>query len=264
MRRKRKSRGTWFPTIGTFETQSAVNDLAGFYFTIPVAGDGTTTMVVAPITFDTPHETEDASAAEEPLVDFIGNEYILRRIVGKCFAGITQERADGNDPSSAPGALFCSAFFVARAGDSTDNQLPIGMASETDNLGGRNYDPLHPDCIREPWIWRRVWLLGNSGQIFGPPNEIADGSPTTAHAGFADPIASFPRTTAGYGSVADGPHIDAKTIRRVTSDDRLWWVGAVHRLPIDVTFENDTMHVNGFLDYRIFGSLRKARNRGNF
>ena len=256
MRRRRRVPVTWFPNLGTAGI-ATTDDWSGRAARIPALSNGTTSTQILPVTFDSPDETEQATTAD-PLVSLIGSEYLLRRIVGKIL--LCADTQDGSETRVWTGVLVTCGWFVARANDTTltgGTDVPIGSTGAS-AVDAPLYGPQHPDVIREPWMWRRSWILGNPG------SQVINGT----RGGFS----SFPSNNALYGSVSDGPHFDVKVKRRVSSDDRLWWIVQTRQLddngnvdPITTSFSTtNTTQVRWVLDYRILGSLRKARNRGNF
>lgn len=255
--RRTRRRGTWFPTIGT-NLATAENVVSGRAFALTLVNHVIIT-AISPITIDRPQEGDELSSSIDSLTDVIGSEYVLQRIVGKVFA----ERISAPDPITVrdenPAILFGAGFFVARANDSAVGggaDTPIGSATEAERRD--NYSPIENDTIREPWIWRRTWILGTAGQSTlsqaGTGTIITTTNGTSTH---------YPASTALYGSVWDGPHIDSKVKRKIGNDDRLWF--AVSATPFSLDTElNNTLLISGYLDFRIFGSLRKARNRSAF
>jgi len=262
--RRRKSGGTWFPVIGTAGPESSDDEASGREFTLVPAIDGTTSVEISPIIPDAPAEGDEVdTAAGGVLAGIVGQEYFLRRIVGKLFAS-----NDSTDTSATvttySAILFGAGFFVARANDSESGgglSTPVGSASVAERRS--NYNPLAADCIREPWIWRRTWVLGNPRALNAPSGIAFEGITGffASAQGLTGPTLS---ATMHYGSVMDGPHIDAKTRRRVRLDERLWFVVAARGLPIGSTAEAATSVIHGYLDFRVFADLRKARNRGVF
>lgn len=246
-RTKRRARYTWLPTIGTDGQQEGGTDNAsGREFALSVPQDGSSNVILSELTFDEPSEGDFLDSTFSKLNEIIGNEWYLKRIVGKLFAGINQNNP-GAGEDTVGGALFAAGFFIARADDRNvagTAKQPIGAASLAERI--ENYSPIGEENIREPWIWRRAWVLSNQ---VGTPNPNS--------------FDQFPRNTAEYGSVMDGPHIDAKTSRRIGQDDRLWFAVAARTLPIGNVFDN-IVQINGYLDFRILGALRKARNSGKF
>lgn len=245
MRRRRTNNGTWLP-VSTSDVAEGFNTLQletqGLHVALPVDGNGAIFTYVLPLTQDAPIEG-DAYGATESLADVIGSEYFLKRLVGKLYAAYTEAAEGGFD--------FCkiaAGFFVARV-DSRYVETPIGAnisnswlsdASEEDYRATQSYSPLAVATVREPWIWRRSWVLASS-------------------------LESLPRSTANYGSVLDGPHIDAKTKRRVVNDERLFFAISTSRWPyLDTGSGAADGQLDVDIDLRIFGALRKATQRGVF
>lgn len=256
MRKRKRQNVTWFPTIGASGGVAVENDVCGRPFQLSVTPNGSVSIALTPLTFDVPAEAEDVPSNEAGVLNaIVGNEYVIKRIVGKICAGLEQDRRSDNDPSTPIACLMGAGFFVARAGDGADSDNPIGGTNGT--VLRTSYNPLHPDCIREPWMWRRTWMLGNQAH-----NVLGAGGSTVAS---GQGPSTFPKCIQDYGDGYSGGHIDVKSSRRVSQDDRLWFVVAVTKFPIqgDVTF-NEDLTLDGYLDYRILGSLRKARNNGNF
>lgn len=239
--RRRKTRFKWFLPIGSEGPAADIEDDSnGIGIALTIPANGTTTLNVTPLIVDTP---SDDIAPGNPLGFYEGNEYFIKRIVGKLFAGFTQAAAS----TGTPAVLLGAGLFVARAedDDSGGPLVPIGAGSVAQLTD--NYSPLRVENNREPWIWRRTWILSNRLH-------------TAADAGG---INSYPRTTSEYGSVADGPHVDAKTARRVKDGERLWWVLAGRNFPLNTT-SNTAEQVTAYLDYRVLGAQRRSRNRSAF
>lgn len=254
---RRKSRGTWFPMLGTtrFESELQISfTLQQMELTIPTGIDEPVVGVL-PITLDEPQDSNDQSSDTKGIGEFIGNEYIVKRVVGQLFLSrtTTTSEAVGTD---WPDVLVTSGFFVARAADGNDDftdHVPVGWTT-TD--AWRNYSPQATQNIREPWMWRRSWILGHrlSGQ---PPVGVA--APATAiNTTVAD---AFPVSNVYYPNMSDH-RVDIKSRRRVRQDERLWWVvGAIPRI---TTFGVDQVVIRASLDARVFGDLRKPRAHGSF
>lgn len=260
MAKRRRRRGTWFPNVGTSGPgENADDDDAGRWLDLPVNNDGTSNTVIFDLTFDSPIEDEAIPVGPNArsLADIIGSEYILRRIVGKCFVAQAQDPTIGSQFAT----VVTAGFFVARAEDSSSeaagNAQPIG--TETALETRENYSPAAVSTVREPWIWRRRWILGNYVQAVtsGVRREGA---------------LQFPPSNALFhaGGVMDGPHIDAHTIRRVSQDDRLWFSISARALggnfsdPFSVDITGAPLNIAVHLDYRLFGSLMKAKQKGSF
>lgn len=251
--RRRRRRGTWLPAVGTAIPGAEDGALPELQFTIGVAA--TLSTIISPLLLDDTPDADAAVAAGSSLSDIIGSEYVLERIVGKLHASRVLTLGVENQDSE-PAVLLGCGFFVARKNDDASGggtDTPIGSASVIER--NSNYSPLELDTTREPWIWRRTWLLGNSGGILGFPDSAEQ----------SQLVAGLPSSTVGYGSVLDGPHIDSKVKRRIRSDDRLWFAVSTITFPVGATpTVGIGTNVVGRLDYRTFGSLRRARNTSAF
>lgn len=260
MRRRRKQRVTWLPSLGTL-----YNKNEGIFGTWNIQGSinfdssaDVSLLKLGPVVYDAPLRDDTFPTtdndAQHQLVDFIGNEYSLKRIVGKAFFhwDIANAMDQGSGPEAAQVTL---GFFVARADDQGASQgedLPVGGSTGANQL---LYDPDDRTTIREPWIWRRKWIIGNpSGAL--PTNQVTGAF-------------QFPPTNAtGYGGgVADGPTIDTKIGRRIVNDDRLFYAISVKPYPLDKDYTvipDSTTAIRYALDLRVLGVLRKAHNRSAF
>lgn len=258
-KRRRRRRGTWFPNLGTAGSPGDPDDddYGRFFRIVADNNAGTSNTIILDLTFDQPEEDEALSGGvnRSTLADIIGSEYILRRIVGNFFCA---SDLNNNAETGSFATMVTAGFFVARAEDSSteaaDISLPIGTETAVETR--ENYSPAQGSTIREPWIWRRRWILGNSVRFNGAS---------------AEGVTQFPPTNTTFQpGVMNGPFIDARTVRRVSQDDRLWFACSVRQLgPLwDTPFINDgvaqNVNVNCHLDYRLFGHLTKARNRGTF
>jgi len=207
---------------------------------------------VQPVTFD-----YSDSASQEEGVDFRslqdlaqGNAYRLRRIVGKFHAAaLTIDNAE----TVIPTVDLAAGFMVCRTDD--DGNILVEQAGVS---GDVTRGPLAQDGAEDPWIWRRRWLLTGvqSAITYTTGTTLADTIALNTLLGFQG---QFPQTTAGYGSVQDGPHIDQKTARVISRDERLFfWVQA--RLSNPST-ETNNASLPYQLDVRLLASLRQ--NIGN-
>jgi len=257
MRRRRRNNGTWLPTYGTLVSEDNESYVSGFAFSDPVDDDGGISTVCFPITADAPAYQGDNVGNNTTMAEVIGNEYFLDRIVGKLFIQYAPSEEVDLDVTAGP-VLVSAGFFVARA-DDANFQNPVGGGSAAELRD--NYSPLELDTIREPWIWRRTWLLGLAGWQSAAPNSGTSGDATAR--GF---VSKWPCANWMYGSVSDGPHIDAKTKRRVGQDDRLWLAISNSYVPTWPKKGNgqQSSGIYGYFDYRLHGSLRKARSTGKF
>lgn len=240
--RRRRPQVVWLPPAP--ENRIAANPaIAGYNpggFTLELDfAPGTTpvgTEVVGytPLISDIPSAQFQASGlALESLADIQGSAYRLRRIVGKLYCGYEQS----TDVGAVPAVLVTAGIIVLRVDPSGQ---PIQASAP------ENYSPARINQWADPWVWRRTWILSNFNLIVGTGYN------------------AWPETNAGYGSVADGPHIDQKTARIVSLEERLFLVVSMLALisgnPAGAT--DSALHVWG--DLRFVGSLKRmAGNRRN-
>lgn len=248
---RRKRRFTWLPPIGSLAVvDQATATLAARTGQLTVPADaGAWTTAVIELTYDQPHEPGPLTAADTPLVDFIGQEYLLERIVGRFLASYS----NGDTLTGYRNVILGAGFFVARA-DTTPTS-PIGEAADLED----DYNPLTSSTAREPWLWHRTWILSNNTQLAGTEiGEIAIGASSTR----AD---QFPN--------ADS--IDTNSRRIVGNDDRLWFAMGVtpyfsqfNTIPVNVVtglaVTPTPGRIDWYLDYRLLGQLRRAKNSSSF
>lgn len=257
-RRVRRRRGTWLPNLGTVQpgVTGRENADASRSVFLTVRGDGGISQIIIPITFDAPVEQDDAAVTTgTPLGFFLNNDYFLERIVGNIFVAMRQ-RDNTQAGEITPGGVYCgAALFAARSEDEViDEDSPIGSSVST-QAELSSYCPLNDINIREPWIWRRTWLLGNGqSNTFGvQDNEFTSSLPAN-------------NVFAYSGGSMNGPFIDAHTKRLIKSDNRLWWVLAARSFPINE--ESDAAQnldsITALFDYRLYGTILKAAKSGTF
>lgn len=274
-KRRTKRKFTWFPVIGSAgpaETEDDFNQLVGQF---PVTPIGDTGVFINPLIPDVPMEGDEIDpSAPGQLVQSLGQEYYIERIVGKCMVGVAAPADDPPTTIFPKQVLIGCGIFVARANDADVGggaNTPIGSATLPERQ--ENYSPLGVDAIREPWMWRRVWILhtgrpeANTNVALGPfgPSYHLFAATTVG-------LGGAPKTNLQYGSVADGPHVDVKSVRRVGNDERLWFALAVRAL--DIEFGGVPPNaINGgdggggvglVFDYRVLGRLTRARGKSSF
>jgi len=133
-------------------------------------------------------------AAGQTLSDMENSGYRLRRIVGKIFVARKQD-TDAGSPFST---IVTAGIIVRRTNPET------GTSLASLNASGFLQDPQDIENWGDPWIWRRSWWLAN-GSSDAAPNDV-----------------DVPFSNMECGSVADGPHVDAKTARIVSTEERLF------------------------------------------
>lgn len=259
MRRRRTRKYTWLPVLGqdTGNTPEWTN--CSFSSNVNIPTDNTSGVYVVPVLADRPDE---AYGVTDQIGHVLTNDYFIRRIVGKLHVAMDQDGQPYQTgvPPSPAAAEVAAGFFVARASaqdEVTGGDYPIGLAPTTNIANFENYSPLSRAASREPWIWRRSWNLSN---------RLDDETLTLPGSQPKNGNRFWPATNAEYGSVLDGPHIDAKTARRVTNDERLFFAISA-TMPTSFTPGQNPANdgtIQFTLDVRILGALRRSKNRGAF
>jgi len=236
MGRTRRTRYNWFPVLPSF---GGFEDAPGVTF---YEGNGSWTGPseeyeiqgpdLVPLLPDSTDQT-GAGIENGSLRDLVeGQDYILKRIVGKFWAGF-RAQADPNEGVFVPRIIIGAGIAVLPVGD--DQQTPVGPSND--------YHPLLSDNTQNPWIWRRTWILAVQG---------------------TENLYGFPSTTVAYGSIADGGHVDSKVARRVTREQRLFISVGSAALDVATGPGLQTSTYNWGYDFRFLGAMRKARNRSTF
>jgi len=253
--KRRRPRVVWLPVFGRDfsdggEGADNFGNGVGGDLTVPNTGEIATEFQA--VTFD----YSDSASAEEG-VDFrnlhdlvSGNAYRLRRLVGKFHAGAIVEN---NGKTDLPLVDVAAGFCVNRTDPDGNPLVNASIGSPQGQFG-----PLHEDAAEDPWIWRRRWILSVLPRTLNYPWSTL--SEILAPQGSLGGQPQWPQTTADYGSVADGPHIDQKTARAIGTQERLFfWVQA--RVMNPSTTDTNNAHVLYQTDLRILASLRL--NQGN-
>lgn len=194
--RKRKPTVAWLPLLGQGQGSNRSYIADG----LAIAFNGDIVTAVHSLVPDYPAESVQ-NVQVESLADYQESGYRLRRVVGKIYVAANQYVGDGQN-TYPTNALVGAGLIVLRVDATTGAPLRAATPSY--------YSPLDRDNTRDPWIWRRTWLVSNSFAV--PPGVSVSGN------------LEFPRTNAEYGSAWDGPHIDQKTARKVSAEERLFLV----------------------------------------
>lgn len=254
---RRRRRVTWLPTNGTaLDIVQGTPDIDVTPFQSVISHNFNTSYVateVLPLNpFDIPVEgqtTTPTLAAGRTLNDVIGNEYIVERIVGNCYGGCISNDS-GEGATALRAYILLAGIFVARADDNNPN-LPIGFTHG-------NYHPGALDNTREPWMFRRTWLLQTK-----EPN-LSTNLVTTSNQTEARSFNQLPTWTVDYHGLMTGPFFDVRSKRRIRTDERLWLVTSIIGQPMGNEAKSGIATFLTIYDMRILGALRRAQNRSNF
>lgn len=274
---KRRRKYIWLPHLGGVAAQTEPSVFNAWFSTTLDVQPNITCGIIAPVA-DHVQERVPSDENVEGMGELVGNEYFLKRIVGKIWCNHELSAATvAPDTFNAPdleavATIASVGIFVARA-DNPDDGVPIGVAATGNTIPA--YTTLARDTTREPWIWRRSWILGWSTILnqFNLGRQIQLGANAAqVLAGYnvsgvrnSGPGSSFPESNALHGSALDGPHIDAKTARRIGQDDRLYIAFSTQSYPEgQQSLENAEKYVRFGVDLRFLGQLRRPRSSGKF
>jgi len=246
MRRRTRPRVVWLPQTN----RNSIGDLTTVFNLVlqnisGATGSSTTTEI--PIVLD--NQQIATGTTDSSLADIESSGYRLRRIVGKVWCQLNQTNLD--DADNTVQSVICTAGFMVRKATAATGD------SYAAAVGPAEVDPALIGNTGDPWIWRRSWVLGNNAAAGvterNPPNVISKQHFPTVNWGKDYP-----------GGIAEGPHIDQKTARKVGPEERLFLAFTTTVLGEAVSPPGDANIVAWFTDLRVLGSLQTSSgNRGN-
>lgn len=254
--KRRKPRVVWLKPTGTLldstgVVQNANENLGALIFDgLITVGAGATPVLEIPLVLDNPTETADTGAPLTVLqtqgLNLTQNfGYRLRRIVGSIL--ICGERPGDSSQDAAHADLLVTAGIIVRR---VDEQTGTAIVQALD---------ANPQLIAQwpdPWIWRRTWILNCAANFQNLPG----GANFNAAGIFG--WDRFPISTAHYGDIRSGPHVDAKTARRIGPEERLFLDVGFQGLPIRATDNAQTgFNVRMVADLRCLATINM--NSGN-
>lgn len=245
MARRNRPRVVWLPQDTGASVRSTASDALGVLsvyqeFNIEVAGDaGFVAVAEIPLTDDGP-PTAAGLGTTPTLADLFQSGYRLRRIVGKIFVAQRQQA----ESETAPFLVAVTAGIIVRRVN--ENGISFGQAIGLE----QNVSPGDIEQASDPWVWRRTWMMH-------------DNTANTAQGLLPDgPTSNY----FGYGAgLADGPHIDAKTARIVSQEERLFLdVSSTIVIPGDALPQGIAASTHVITDLRLLVSMRTTSgNRRN-
>lgn len=248
MRRRSKPRVVWLPQTnansigtGTQVYQIDVMSLGG------ATGSATTSEI--PLVLDS--QQSAVSVTDSSLADIESSGYRLRRIVGKIFVEVAQTAPGLAAAVTSPTSVIVTAGIIVRRAETTTGQSYASQISQ---------DEINTGFIEntgDPWVWRRSWTLGNNNAA-----QLLEANP----AGTAVSRQLFPTTnfTNLAGGIADGPHVDQKTARIVSAEERLFLDVTCTILGESTDPGATNLTIAYWTDLRVLGSLRSSSgNRRN-
>lgn len=191
--RRGKPRVVWLPNTNANSVGAVPTSTVQSFVVEPSGILGDFAVAEIPVTIDS--DQDPIGAADVSLADIFSSGYRLRRLVGKLFISCTQLAED-----NAPVILVTAGFIIRRA-DNTGTSLALQVGN------AQNLSPGDIENSSDPWIWRRAWLVRNNLATSAPLLWV--NTPSNNY-------------SPGYGSAVDGPHVDVKTGRIVSQEERLF------------------------------------------
>lgn len=248
-RRIRRPSVVWLPAdaenrLGVAPLRAASGALSSSGIGLFAVGGlaGSSSVFIAPVVKDEPVGTASGgiTSLDTSLADLEGSAYRLRRVVGKIWVQTAQQTIINDSPIHF---IVTAGLMVLRTGPTGD--IITGAATD--------YAPATLDNLRDPWIWRRSWGISDLAQMAARNVAVPDSEVNFGWNG----------NNAFYGSVMDGPHVDAKTARVISDEERLFLVVGATPVPGGSGQETNG-NINVIWDLRVLASMRKqAGNRRN-
>lgn len=233
--RRKSPRVVWLPPTNANSIDSATTNDSGVQTFILDAPETTGAIVVGeiPLTIDSQDSPLDPANS---LADVNNTGYRLRRVVGKFWVECAQSA------NLAARWYVCAGIIVRRSDPQTGVSYALGQGiapllspSQIENYG-------------DPWVWRRSWLITNN---------LNPNIGVTVSEGTEDNYTHGP-------AVADGPHIDQKTARIVSAEERLFLDVSAMCVSPGVDVPLSTMPIRVRTDIRLLASMRTSSgNRRN-
>lgn len=255
--RRRKPKVQWFSPLGSaLQVGDTIFATGPTTFDVPVLNNGLINSIDIGLTFDFGQESVLQSSLNQNVVtlaDLQSSAWRLRRMVGNVFATRTyQGEGDSDIPVGGPIAVLFGVGAMVRTVDGTGSTLG-------------SVDALNRDDYTDPWIWRKVWVLGQSSHVTRNAANLREGFGPVTGIGVSDTFAafgSFPRSNTEYGYLAGSPHIDQKTNRVIGPEERLILTLTTQIVPFTQT-PTAVSGVVGCFEFRYLGGLQRSSNRRN-
>lgn len=250
--KRRKRRVTWLPNTGTPYDATLPNGEQSTFVESVVAfnlGPGNDPTLEVPLVLDNVSQETAAVGTfatawqKQTLAEEVSYGYLLKRVVGKIIVAATG--ASGSSQANIPPAIWVAAGLIVRRVD----EQGVAVAA------GEQITPLALSQCGDPWIWRRVWLLGLAGSATGT---------NPGDANMSALLSTLSATNLSEASALTGTHMDTKIARRIGPEERLFLdvsIRAINGTPAATT---DAISFYLGFDYRVLASvIPAAGNRRN-
>lgn len=231
---RRKPRVVWLPPTNANSFGS--DNTSGIQiFAVDTSESGPVATGEIPLVIDGQAQVLDVLGANT-LADVENSGYRLRRIVGKIWV-----RNTGANGNSATFSVVTAGIIVRRSIPDTGTSFAVQTGQED------LINTAHIENYGDPWIWRRSWIIAPLEVAVDPANAGLNLTPDNW----------------GHGpSAVDGPHVDQKTARIISSEERLFLNVSVRQNTEGAGINDMTTTV--LTDLRVLASMRTSTgNRRN-
>lgn len=159
--------------------------------------------------------TSLATRQEKPLKDEQTFAYLLRRILGTLYLGVTADQAGAG---SAPAAVMVNAGIILRKTDAK-NGLSLATSDPANAVG--NVDVANLENNEDPWLWRKDWVLTPINNLLAAGTSTLLPVPDPGDT-FSFHANALPRTNMFFTGAHSTPTIDVKSRRRVAQEERMF------------------------------------------
>lgn len=242
-RRRRGARSTWFPVLPTEVGDENPTFNTSFSFVQEPQGtaDNWTEAIAWPLINDTPlaagATTEGVSLRDQVQ----GQTWRCDRIVGNIWCEYIFD-GTGEGTVTAP-RILCAAGIAVFPVDDEDPDV-IELTND-------EYKPFNANNSTNPWLWRRVWMLGAPNVYSGPEG-----------------AGSLRQDNSTMGTLRESSFVDTKGTKRVVQrEQRMFAVFQFQDANIGGSLSNGSGNlpqVQWTYDLRVLGKLIAARNNSSW
>lgn len=257
-RRRRKSKGIWFPLITTEERAGfGGNDCYGVgqSSVITFTGQSPITTAIFPLVPDNAGFVQPTNSLSELSDDITQYGWMCKRILGHWFVGVEQSENDTwKNLQIDAGVLVADADPQAQNAPAGGNPTAVASADALQFATTLDYSPGAVATIARPWMFRRTWFLANR-------------TAGTAVASVESMNFDLPANNTFLGTQKEGTWVDIKSRRHVKPRERLFAAISVQPIWTDGPSQDggpQNVTILTKLVLRAFGTLTRPRLGGTF